>query len=117
MEDQERLFPNPPKGTNQNQWGRETSLPPAHRAAGWDTERRAARRPREGQRMKVYEAFKKGPRSGMTDYEISEALGVLRGTVAKRRQELCHLGFVEATEWRRRTDSGSSAIVWKLVEL
>lgn len=115
MDNQPEFFPKAPKGINQ--WDQKSSLPPAHRVYGWDTERKAAKRPREGQRLRVYETLRDGPEGGMTDFEISEELGILRGTVAKRRQELCHLGFVEPTDVRRRTDNNVPAIVWRLKAL
>ncbi len=50
-----------------------------------------------------------------TDYELSIATGLLRSSAGKRRQELTDLGLVEATDERRRTDTGSLAVVWRPV--
>jgi len=41
--------------------------------------------------------------------------GLLRSSAGKRRQELTDLGLVEATDERRRTDTGSLAVVWRPV--
>ena len=49
-----------------------------------------------------------------TDYEIALAMGILRSSAGKRRQELVELGLVEATDKRRLTDTGSTAIVWRV---
>ncbi len=49
---------------------------------------------------------------GRTDYEVSEALLMLRGSASKRRGELEQSGLVEDSGRRRKTDSGVNAIVW-----
>lgn len=48
----------------------------------------------------------------MTDYELSVATGILRGTAARRRKDLEEMGEVVRTDRRRRTDTGATAIVW-----
>ena len=79
-----------------------------------DTSRQAAESAsRRGptQRRQVWEALKK--LGGATDYEISLECGILRSSAAKRRQELQDLGYVIETPFRRKTDTGSAAIVWR----
>jgi len=69
---------------------------------------------RGAQRIKVYEFLKSvGPR-GATDFEIGQALSILRTSAGKRRKELCELGHVEDSGMRRQTDTGSSGIVWRI---
>jgi hypothetical protein len=79
-----------------------------------DTSRQAAENAsRRGptQRRQVWEALKK--LGGATDYEISVECGILRSSAAKRRQELLDLGYVLETPFRRKTDTGTEAIVWR----
>jgi hypothetical protein len=79
-----------------------------------DTSRQAAENAsRRGptQRRQVWEALKK--LGGATDYEISVECGILRSSAAKRRQELLDLGYVLETPYRRKTDTGTEAIVWR----
>jgi len=64
------------------------------------------------QRRRVWEALKH--LGDATDFELSEHLGILRGSAAKRRQELVDLGHVVETPFKRKTDTGSMAIVWRL---
>lgn len=64
------------------------------------------------QRRRVWETLKH--LGDATDYELSEHLGILRGSAAKRRQELVDLGHVVETPFKRKTDTGSLAIVWRL---
>ena len=53
---------------------------------------------------------------GMTDFELAAATGVQQTSIGVRRKELVRAGFVEATEQRRLSPSGSSAIVWRVKE-
>lgn len=79
-----------------------------------DTSRKAAEsasRRGPSQRRRVWEALKK--LGGATDYEISVECGILRSSAAKRRQELVDLGHVIETPFRRKTDTGTEAIVWR----
>ena len=63
------------------------------------------------QRIRIWEALQT---LGLaTDYELSVHTGILRSSAGKRRQELTDLGHVVATEHRRNTDTGTSAIVWR----
>jgi hypothetical protein len=48
---------------------------------------------------------------GATDYEIAVALGMLRGSAAKRRGELAEQQLVAASTTTRLTDTGHLAIV------
>lgn len=90
---------------------------PAARRRGTDTEKAAARKvfPHSGsQRAKVLaELYAAGP-SGLTDYELSKRIGILRTSAGKRRKELGEDGLVEPTSDRRTTDTTSTAIVWRL---
>jgi hypothetical protein len=63
------------------------------------------------QRRRVWEALK--TLGDATDYELSVATGILRSSAAKRRQELVDLGYVVETPFRRKTDTGSNAVVWR----
>lgn len=63
------------------------------------------------QRRRVWEALNK--LGDATDYELSVECGILRSSAAKRRQELVDLGHVIETPFRRKTDTGSDAIVWR----
>lgn len=63
------------------------------------------------QRRRVWEALQH--LGGATDYEISIATNILRSSAAKRRQELQDLGYVVETTQRRKTDTGTLAIVWR----
>ena len=79
-----------------------------------DTSRKAAEsasRRGPSQRRRVWEALKK--LGGATDYELSIECGILRSSAAKRRQELVDLGHVIETPFRRKTDTGTEAIVWR----
>lgn len=48
-----------------------------------------------------------------TDYELSVHANILRSSASKRRQELMDLGHVYDTGQRRKTDTGTMAIVWR----
>jgi hypothetical protein len=63
------------------------------------------------QRKRIWEALQR--LGDATDYELSIAAGILRSSAAKRRQELQDLGHVMPTTDRRRTDTGSLAVVWR----
>ena len=84
------------------------------RTTDLDTAQEAARnasRRGPSQRRRVWEALKK--LGNATDYELGQHLGILRSSAAKRRQELVDRGLVIATPYRRLTDTGSSAVVWR----
>lgn len=85
---------------------RTTQPDTAHQAA-----RNASRRG-PTQRMRVWEALRN--LGDATDYELAQHLGILRSSAAKRRQELLDLGYVVGTPFRRPTDTGSAAVVWRL---
>ena len=88
------------------------------RRSGRDTERAAADRVAShninGFRYSVLEALERAGNAGLTDYEISRELGVLRTSAGKRRKELYELGLCQDTDERRATDTGASAIVWRI---
>ena len=52
--------------------------------------------------------------NGATDEEIVEALGMNPNTERPRRKELQEQGWIVDSGIRRRTSSGTSAIVWTL---
>ena len=54
--------------------------------------------------------------AGLTDHELAAITGWQLNSMNKRRGELRDRGFVYDTGTRRRTPSGSSAIVWKARE-
>lgn len=59
----------------------------------------------------LHELRKAGTR-GLTDFELAEKVGRQQTSAGKRRKELQDAGLVVATDKRRRTPSGASAIVW-----
>jgi hypothetical protein len=84
-----------------------------HRATDFDTARKAARSASKrgpSQRDKVLLALH--DLKSATDYEIGEHCGILRSSAAKRRQELQEMGLVKDSNERRKTDTGTLAIVW-----
>ena len=84
-----------------------------HRATDFDTSRKAARTASKrgpSQRDKVLLALH--DLKSATDYEIGEHCGILRSSAAKRRQELQEMGLVKDSHERRKTDTGTLAIVW-----
>jgi hypothetical protein len=91
-------------------------IPPTRlvRATDPDTSHNAAEnatRRGPSQRKRIWEALQH--LGGATDYELSQATGILRSSAAKRRQELQELGHVIETNKRRPTDTGTLAIVWR----
>lgn len=66
-------------------------------------------------RALVLAAHRRRPGAGLTDDELAcELPDEHPGTLAKRRKDLVDEGLVEATNWRRETRRGVSAIVWRL---
>lgn len=65
-------------------------------------------------RVKVFQYLLSRGAEGATDYEIATALGMLRTSAGKRRKEIQELGHVEDSGMRRKTDTGSTGIVWKV---
>jgi hypothetical protein len=68
------------------------------------------------QRIAVLGHFQVRGGYGSTDYETGCTLGILRTSAGKRRKELCEMGLVVDSEMRRKTNTGSTAIVWRLVQ-
>lgn len=90
------------------------------RASDPDTSQQAASGNREirgAQRTKVFQYLESVGQTGATDYEIGADVGILRTSAGKRRKELCDLGYVEDSGTRRYTDSGSTAIVWRICKV
>ena len=125
MSDQLDIFTNLPSGPaihpplsdpDVNTPGRFHQLAP-----GPETERKAAFTvmPRTGtQRRMVLDAIAAAADRGMTDFEVSVALGNVthRWVLATRRGELEAGGWVENSGRVRKTDTGSDAVVWVLTE-
>lgn len=89
------------------------------RATDPDTSQQAASANQEirgAQRIRVFRYLESAGAQGATDYEIGVALSILRTSAGKRRKELCDLGHVEDSVMRRRTDSSSSATVWRIIK-
>lgn len=51
---------------------------------------------------------------GVTDCEVAQALGMLRGSASKRRGELTGLGLLVDSGQTRPTDTGCRAVVWRV---
>jgi predicted transcriptional regulator len=51
---------------------------------------------------------------GMTDFELAASLGRQQTSVGKRRGELRDAGLITDAEIRRKSPSGSTAIVWRI---
>lgn len=101
-----------------NQWDRPSDkypLPPTARPTDPETSKEAGRQAHGKLRQQVLAVLREAGEDGLTDFEVSQKLDILRGTASKRRSELGHQGFVQATNRRRKTDTGSSAIVWQAV--
>ena len=84
---------------------RTTDPQTSHEAAG------QAKRRGPSQRRQIWEALQH--LGSATDYELSAYTGLLRSSAGKRRQELTDLGHVVSTPYKRPTDTGSMAIVWR----
>jgi len=69
---------------------------------------------RASQRIQVLKYLESRGGEGATDYEIGRDLGILRTSAGKRRHELREIGLVEDAGFNRLTDTGSTAIVWKI---
>ena len=67
-------------------------------------------------RERCYEALVTHP-AGLTDFELADLVGRQQTSAGKRRGELVTVGLVEDSGERRRTPSGASAIVWRLVKV
>ena len=85
---------------------------------GHDTEVAAAVQvaPRTGtQRAAVLREFQGAGSHGLTDYELGVLLGMFRWVAGTRRGELIRDGWpIEDSGDRRKTDTGTKAIVWRL---
>lgn len=54
---------------------------------------------------------------GLTDFELANLVDRKQTSAGKRRGELRDKGLIEATALRRPSDTGSSAIVWRITAL
>lgn len=52
---------------------------------------------------------------GLTDFQLAELTGIPQTSIGCRRHELVKLGYVEKTDMRRPSPSGSPAIVWRVL--
>jgi hypothetical protein len=66
------------------------------------------------QRRRVLYELDEAELKGRTDYELHAALDILRTAAGTRRDELRKLGLVEKTDDRRPTDTGCTAVVWRI---
>jgi hypothetical protein len=90
---------------------------PSHRRTDPVTSRLAAKTARghaETNRALALEVLRSHP-GGLTDFELAEITGFQQTSIGKRRGELRDAGLVVNSGRRRRTPSGSEAIVWKAV--
>jgi hypothetical protein len=71
---------------------------------------------RTAQRYRVYLAIVAGGPRGLTDYDVVDRTGIQLNSANKRRGELRDHDLVCDSGERRRTPSGSLAIVWIAVE-
>lgn len=84
-----------------------------------ETQRRAALEvyPRTGTaRRRVLDAIAYARDFGRTDEELMRQLQMMLNTVRPRRNELLGAGWVADSGKRRRTATGSEAVVWVLTE-
>lgn len=94
-------------------------VPLAYRRTDPDTSRQAAKdnQPRRNaQQERILAALAAVGDYGATDDAVAHRVGLPGNTVATRRRELEQLGLVERTTERRRTSSGSTAIVFRVTE-
>lgn len=87
---------------------RKEDPPTAHEAANSNGEIRGKTR------VRVFQYLLSRGAEGATDYEISRDLNLLRTSAGKRRKEIADLGHVEDSGMRRKTDSKTTAIVWRV---
>lgn len=91
----------------------------AARKYGHDTEHDAGARVgvRSGEtRWAALAALYAAGNDGLTDYELAIALDVLRTSAGKRRHELACIELVVDSGQRRETDTGTTAIVWRITD-
>lgn len=78
-----------------------------------DTSRKAAKRTVTGAKRKAaFDFIKARGARGATDEEIQRGLRMGANTERPRRKELQDQGVIYATDQRRPTESGGTAIVW-----
>jgi len=65
-------------------------------------------------REECYRALMVAGPAGLTDFELADRVGRQQTSAGKRRGELVTRGVVEDSGQRRRTPSGSTAIVWRV---
>lgn len=89
---------------------------PARRSDPPTCEEAASKAPeiRGKQRVLVYEYLVSRGARGATDFEIGQALSILRTSAGKRRKELMDLGYVIDSGDKRATDTGARGIVWRV---
>lgn len=79
-----------------------------------ETSHQAAASDRARDRDRALAALRAAP-DGLTDFELGDAIGRQQTSAGKRRHELMRAGVVCDSGLRRRTPSGATAIVWKVV--
>lgn len=65
-------------------------------------------------RQRVLACLQDAGAYGLTDHELAAELGGLQTSLGVRRGELVKLGLVENSGARRKSPSGSPAIVWRI---
>jgi hypothetical protein len=94
------------------------SVGPGARTTDPETSHQTASRNRSNRRTvrkQALLALANAP-SGLTDFELGDAIGRQQTSAGKRRGELRDAGLVFATQDHRPAPSGSPAIVWKLTD-
>lgn len=84
-----------------------------------DTSKQARSRVRRSavsMRQRVFQTLKQRGSFGATDEEIHKLAGLGLNSVRPRRRELQLAGMVVDSKERRKTDSGSKAVVWVATE-
>lgn len=90
---------------------------PAARASDPQTSHDAAEEHpvlRRKDRVAVLLAHYHNAARGLSDFELADIVGRQQTSAGKRRGELRDLGLIEATEERRASPSGSTAVVWRI---
>ena len=79
-----------------------------------DTSHEAAQLPRRNGQEVALLAHYHRIRRGLTDFELAEFTDTIQTSIGKRRHELMLAGYIEGTDLRRPSPSGSPAKVWRI---
>lgn len=88
---------------------RTTDPETSHQAAAAHREQRVTDRER------ALDALVAAGGRGLTDFELSDAIGRVATSAGKRRHELVAAGMVRYAGFRRPSPSGSQAMVWETI--